>query len=209
IGFSRRWPPAWHFQCTRGGRLNFLWRVHMPGSQGTDLGAALLAPLALLLGGIPKLIAFALILIVGWIVAGFLGGLTSRLLQRIQFERVAERTGLRGFIRQMGTDVTASRLVGDLVKWLVRLCAIVVAFDSLGLPAVSQVVQNFLLWLPNLVVAMAILVLGGLAAMALSRVVRGATSEAGFGNAGLLATVASVEVWAFAIIIAVNQIGVA
>ncbi|MCA1647614.1 MAG: hypothetical protein LC797_19835, partial [Chloroflexi bacterium] len=73
----------------------------------------------------------------------------------------------------------------------------------------SQVLQQFLLWLPNLVVAMVILVLAGLVANALAKLVRGATAEAGLGNPDLLATIAKVAVWAFAVVIAVNQIGVA
>jgi len=185
----------------------------MPATPITDWGTAFMtsmaAALALLLGGIPKLIAFALILIVGWIIASIVGGAVSRLLQTIQFERFAERSGLRGFVRQMGVQLGASQLVGELAKWLIRVVTLVVAFDALGLPAVSQALQSLLLWLPNLVVAIVVLVLGGLAATALSRLVRGATAEAGFSNPGLLATITSVAVLAFAVLIAVNQIGVA
>ena|SRR5438105_4551401 len=185
----------------------------MPATPITDWGTAFMtsmaAALALLLGGIPKLIAFVFILIVGWIVATILGNVVTGVLRRIEFERIAERTGLRGFVRQMGMQMTASQLIGDLAKWLVRLVTLVVAFDALGLPAVSQALQSLLLWLPNLVVALVVLVLGGLAATALSRVVRGATAEAGFSNPGLLATITTVAVWAFAVLIAVNQIGIA
>lgn len=185
----------------------------MPATPITDWGTAFMtsiaAALALLLGGIPKLIAFALILIVGWIIAGIVGGVVTRLLRTIEFERLAERSGMRGFVRQMGMQMTASQLIGDIAKWFIRLIALVVAFDALGLPAVSQVLQSLLLWLPNLVVAIVTLVLGGLAATALSRLVRGATAEAGFTNPDLLATITSVAVWAFAVIIAVNQIGIA
>ena len=102
-----------------------------------------------------------------------------------------------------------SALLADLAKWFVRLIVLVVAFDALGLPAVSQVLQELLLWLPNLVVALVILVIAGLAANALSNLVRGATTEAGLGNPGLLANIARVAVWAFAIVGAVNQVGIA
>jgi hypothetical protein len=84
-----------------------------------------------------------------------------------------------------------------------------VAFDTLGLPAVSNVLQQLLLWLPNLVVALVVLVIGGLAANALSQLVRGATAEAGFSNSNMLATVTRVAVWAFTIVVAVNQLGIA
>jgi hypothetical protein len=91
----------------------------------------------------------------------------------------------------------------------VRLIALVVAFDALGLPAVSDVLRQLLLWLPNVIVALVVLVIGGLAARALSNVVRGAANEAGLSNADFLAKIASVVVWTFAVVVSVNQIGIA
>src|SRR5919202_1071842 len=99
--------------------------------------------------------------------------------------------------------------VAMIAKWFVRMIVLVSAFDALGLPAVSQVLQQLLLWLPNLIVAIIALVIGGLAANAVSRVVRGATAGSGLGNPDLLANIARVAVWAFAIVVAVNQIGIA
>lgn len=86
---------------------------------------------------------------------------------------------------------------------------LLVAFDILGLPAVSDVLRQFLLWLPNLIVALVILFIAALAADALAKFVRGATTEARFANPDTLATVARVAVWAFAVVIAVNQLGIA
>src|SRR5919198_5341210 len=57
--------------------------------------------------------------------------------------------------------------------------------------------------------ALVILVIAGLAANALSSLVRGATAESGLGNPDLLANIARVAVWAFAIVVAVNQMGIA
>jgi hypothetical protein len=109
----------------------------------------------------------------------------------------------------MGVRTDASGLLANIVKWFVRLIVLVVAFDALGLPAVSQVLQQFLLWIPNLVVAVIVLVIAGLAANALGNLVRGSTASAGLGNPDLLATIARVMVWGFGIVVAVNQIGVA
>jgi hypothetical protein len=84
-----------------------------------------------------------------------------------------------------------------------------VAFDTLGLPAVSGVLQQLLLWLPNLIVALVVLVLGGLAANALSQLVRGATAGAGFSNPEILATTTKAAVWGFAMVVALTQLGIA
>jgi hypothetical protein len=109
----------------------------------------------------------------------------------------------------MGIKTDAAGFVAMIAKWFVRLIVLVSAFDALGLPAVSQVLQQLLLWLPNLVVAIIALVIGGLAANALSRIVRGAAAESSLGNPDLLATITRVAVWAFAIVVAVNQMGIA
>jgi hypothetical protein len=178
-----------------------------------DWGQAIMtsaaAALALFLTAIPKIIGFAVILLIGWLVAGALAGVVAGLLRAVRFNDLAQRSGFSGFVHNMGVQTDASGVIATAVNWFVRLIVLVVAFDALGLPAVSQVLQQLLLWLPNLVVALMVLVIGGLVANAAYGVVRGATAEAGFGNADLLATLARFAVWAFAIVIAVNQIGIA
>src|SRR5690606_17449840 len=62
---------------------------------------------------------------------------------------------------------------------------------------------------PNLVVAMVVLVIGGLAAKGLAALVRGAAATAQLSNAPLLARIASIAVWGFTIVVAVNQLGIA
>lgn len=165
--------------------------------------------LSLLLGGIPKIIGFLVILIIGWIIASILAKAVTAVLHAVKFNDLAQRSGVAGFVKDMGVSTDASGVLADIVKWFVRLIFLVAAFDALGLPAVSVVLQQFLLWLPNLVVALVVLVIGGLLATALGKIVRGATAEAGLGNPDLLASIARIAVIAFAVVIAVNQIGIA
>jgi hypothetical protein len=176
---------------------------------GTALMTSVASALALFLAAIPRVIGFVLILLIGWFVAGLLAAAVARVLRTVRFNDMAQRAGLVDFVRNTGIHTDASGLLADVVKWFVRLMVLVVAFDALGLPAVSQVLQQLLLWIPNLVVAMVVLVVGGLLANALAGVVRGATAEARMGNPDFLATVARFAVWGFAIVVAVNQIGVA
>lgn len=170
---------------------------------------SLAAAMALLFSAIPKILGFLLIIVVGWFVASLIERGLAALLRSIKFNELSERAGLSDFIRRMGMNTDAAGMIGLVVKWFVRLIALVVAFDALGLPAVSEVLRQLLLWLPNVVVALVVLVIGGLAARALSNVVRGAASEADLSNADFLAKTASIVVWAFAIVVAVNQLGIA
>jgi hypothetical protein len=138
-----------------------------------------------------------------------LAGAVAALLRAVKFNDLAERSGLAGFVRKMGMHTGSAGMIATIAKWFVRLIVLVVAFDALGLPAVSEVLQQMLLWLPNLVVALVILVIAGLAANALGDLVQGATAQAGLGNPRLFETITRVAIWAFAIVIAANQVGVA
>jgi len=185
----------------------------MPIAPVTDWGAAVMtsvaAALAMFLGAIPKVIGFVVILVIGWIIASLLAKAAAALLRAVKFNDLARRSGFSAFVQNMGVKTDAAGALANIAKWFVRLIVLVVAFDALGLPAVSQVLQQLLLWLPNLVVAMVVLVLAGLAANALHGLVRGATAQAGLGSPDLLANIARGAVWAFAIVIAVNQLGIA
>jgi hypothetical protein len=179
----------------------------------TDWGAAIMtsltAALSLFLAAIPRIIGFAVILIVGWLISGLLASAFAALLRAVRFNDLAQRSGLSAFVQNMGLRTDTAGVLANIAKWFVRLIVLVVAFDALGLPAVSAVLQQFLLWIPNLVVAVVVLVIAGLAANALGNLVRGSTAQAGLSNPDVLATIARVAVWGFGIVVAVNQIGVA
>ena len=175
------------------------------GALMTSLSVAM----ATLFAAVPKILAFVVILVIGWFVASLIAKGVEVLLRAVKFNDLAKRAGLTDFMQKMGVHNDASGLIANIAKWFIRLIALVVAFDALGLPAVSDVLRQLLLWLPNLVVAMVVLVVAGLLATALGKIVRGATAQAGFNNPDTLATVARVAVWGFAIVVALNQIGIA
>jgi Mechanosensitive ion channel, conserved TM helix len=176
---------------------------------GDALRASLTGALNTFFSAIPRIIGFAVVLIVGWIISSLLARGVQALLHAVKFNDLARRSGFADFVHNMGVKGDSSGVIAGIVKWFVRLITLVVAFDTLGLPAVSNVLQQLLLWLPNLVVALVVLVIGGIAAKALSQLVRGASAEAGFSNPDTLATVTRVAVWGFTIVVAVNQLGIA
>ena len=176
---------------------------------GSSLMASLTSAMSLFFAAIPRVIGFMVIIIVGWIVSALLAKAIAMLLRKAQFNLLAERSGFADFVGKSGAETDSSGMIAAIAKWFVRLIVLVVAFDALGLPAVSEVLRDLLLWLPNLAVALVVLVIGGLAANAVSKLVRGATAEADLDNPDFLAKLAAGAVWAFTVVVAVNQIGVA
>jgi hypothetical protein len=176
---------------------------------GASLMASLTSAMSLFFAAIPRLIGFIAIIIVGWIVSALLAKAIAMVLRKARFNQLAERSGFADFVSKTGADTDSSGMIASIANWFVRLIVLVVAFDALGLPAVSEVLRDLLLWLPNLAVALVVLVIGGIAANAVSKLVRGATAEADLDNPDFLARLASAAVWAFTVVVAVSQIGVA
>lgn len=181
--------------------------------QITNWSDAMIASIAgaasMFFAAVPRLIGFAIILIVGWIIASLIEKAVVAVLRAVRFNVLAERSGLAGFIQKSNMKDDAAGAIGIIAKWFVRLIALVVAFDALGLLAVSEILHQLLMWLPNLVVALVVLVIGGIAANALGNVVLGAAAEGGVERPDFLAKVARYAVWAFAIMVAINQMGIA
>lgn len=177
--------------------------------QGNGIGASLSTLLGGFAAAIPRILGFVLILVIGWIISGLVARAVAALLRAVKFNELAERSGFSSFVEKAGIKTDAAGVLATVAKWFIRLIVLVIAFDALGLPAVSQVLQDLLLFLPNLIVALVVLVLAGLAANALAGIVKGATAQAGLGNPDLLANIARIAVIGFGIIIAVNQLGIA
>src|SRR3569833_1875862 len=132
-------------------------------SQVTDWGTTMMASLtgafAMFFSAIPKILGFVIILIAGWLIASLIEKAIAAVLRAIKFNDLSARSGFADFVSKMGAGTDSSGLIAAIAKWFVRLIALVVAFDALGLPAVSDVLRQLLLWLPNLVVAFGLVAL--------------------------------------------------
>ncbi len=175
----------------------------------TGLITGLTAGLARFFGAIPNILGALILLIIGWIIAGIVGGLVTKLCRGIHVDTVADRVGVNGFLQQSGTKLRASNILGEVVKWVIRLVFIEMAAEQLGMPQISVIINQILGFIPNIIVAMVILAVGAFLGQLLGGIVRGAASEAKIGNADLLSKLTLGAVMAFAIIAALNEVNVA
>ena len=173
-------------------------------------GQAILTSLAnalnLLLTFIPKLLGFLVILIVGLIVASLVSRALTFLLRKVGFDSLSNRIGLTRLEQRMGVRLDPAGILGRIVYWFVLLIFLIPATDSLGLPAVSNILNALVAYIPNVFVAILILFLGTLAATFVSDIVRGATASANVGNPNVFANIARYAIIGFAAIMALEQL---
>jgi len=106
---------------------------------------------------------------------------------------------------------TASRrswLIGQVVKWFVFLIFVELAVEALGLSQLSELLHRVILWIPNLVVAILVLVLGALLARFVARLVHGAATAGRVGNPNVLGRIVEFGIIALAAVVALNQLGI-
>ncbi len=119
------------------------------------------------------------------------------------FEGWMEKGGIKQFFDRIETSQTPVSILGKLVFWLVFFIAISMAVDTLGITAISEVMEQFIAYIPQLIAAVLILVLATLLANFVAGIVRGATGSSIAGS------VAQYGIIVFAVFAALTQMGIA
>jgi len=112
---------------------------------------------------LPRMLATLSLLLAGWLLAVALRLATRRLLAWLQFDSLAERTGVAATLEKADLP-PASALAGDAVYWVVFAGFLLSGVDALGLPGVQGLMADFIRFVPRLIVAGLIVVAGLVAA---------------------------------------------
>lgn len=159
-----------------------------------------------LVGFLPNLLAVLAILVGGWIVAKVVQKVLIRLLAAVRADSLAERIQFAEMLARGGIERTFSQLVGALAYWIIMLVVLVAALNVLQLTATAELLQQLVAFLPAIVTAIVVLILGILAAGVLAATVRTVASNAGIAQAPVLGQFAQVLVIIFTVVVALQQL---
>lgn len=158
---------------------------------------------------LPEILAAILVLIVGWILAVLLGKLVRKLLTFTQVDKALDKLGLKKVREDTGLALSVARFVGDLVKWFLIIVAVLAAADIMRLTEISVFLRSILLYFPNVLVAVVIVIIGVLIANFVHKLVLGAGRTAKLPSIALIAAFARYSVIVFSILAALVQLQVA
>lgn len=136
----------------------------------------------------PGLIAAIVVMVIGYIISRLLAKGVSALAEKIGLQKAADRGGLVQSMEQVGIKRTVPQIIGTIVFWLLMGVFLIASCDIVGLDAVSQSIQGVLNYVPNLVVAAVIVVLGLLLASFLRGVIAASADRVGVSFAKQLAS---------------------
>ena len=153
---------------------------------------------------LPQVAAALAILLIAWIIAKIVASLVRRLLVRVGLDRAVERRG-PDFVKQVTTSL--SGLLGSLAFWLILLAGFGIAADALGVAAIQRAVDEVWGYIPNVLAAVAILIVAGFLAPWVSRLLAAALAGRAIGR--ILSTVAPALILAVAVFMALDQLEIA
>jgi hypothetical protein len=156
---------------------------------------------------LPRVMLAIVILIVGWLVAKAVRYAIVRALRAINFGVITEKAGIEDFLRRGGSDLDTIRVLGALVYWLVILAALMIAFNSLELAYVTELLGRIVLFVPKVIVAVVILVFGAYFARFVAAALAAYLRNVGVGEASLVGRLALYAIMVFVILIAIDQLG--
>ena len=157
----------------------------------------------------PRLLALLALVLVGWVVAAIARRLTVRLLSAGDFDARSSRWGLTASLVRGGIRQPPTALVGRAVFWLIFLVALLMGIEALEMPATAGLVGAALRFLPNLVVAGLVMVVGWLLANFLGQAALIGAVNAQVAGAPLIAGAVRWLVLVFAGAAALTQLGIA
>ena len=156
---------------------------------------------------VPRLAAAVGILMVGFVAAKIIERGLAFILRKIRFDRWMREGGVTEALERAGTTLDPSGVMGKLLFWAVMLLVIILSANALGVSAVSILFSELLAYVPNVIAAVIVLVLGILLGEFLKDLVL--ASAGGLAGAPTLARAAKGAVILLAAFMALEQLDIA
>jgi hypothetical protein len=154
---------------------------------------------------VPRFLAFLLIMVIGYFVARALATGARKASQKMGLGQKLDRAGIPAALEKAGYGV--GETVGNIVYWAVMLFVLQMAFGVFGPNPISDLLTRVIAFLPNIIVAVIIMVIAASIANAVKSIIQATLSGLPYGN--FLAIAASVSILVIGVFAALSQINVA
>ncbi len=150
-----------------------------------------------------------IILLLGWLASRLIKFLITKLLKSVKVDDLSEKVELDDLLSKGGIPYTLSELIGIVFYWLSLLITFIMAINAIGLTIANDLLNRLVLYIPNIIAGVFILILGMFVATMLRNIVQTAATNAGLSQAKLLAKIVEVVVVVFAVLVSFEQLGIA
>lgn len=158
---------------------------------------------------VPNLVIAVIIFAIGWVLAALIERLVESILKSLKLDAALKSAGFEDVMKRAGHNLNSGRFVGTLVKWFVIVVFLIASFDVLGLSQVNEFLRQVVNYLPQVIVAVFILMVAIVVANAMQKIVVASSKAGQIKSAELLGRVTKWSIWIFAVLTALITLGIA
>jgi hypothetical protein len=160
-----------------------------------------------LIGFLPNILGFLLILLVGYVIAKVVKGIVARVLDKVGLDRTLHQSDAGRYVERVSPGASPARLIGAVAFWFIFLFAISAAIGALKIPALSSFIADVQAFLPNIIVALLIFVIAGALAGAVGAAVHTLMGDTPTGR--IVRAIAPALIMAIALFMVLDQLRIA
>jgi hypothetical protein len=160
-----------------------------------------------LLGFIPNILGFLVILAIGYVIAKVVKGIVARLLEKVGLDRTLHSSDAGKYVERVSPGASPARLIGSVAFWFIFLFAISAAIGALKIPALSTFIAQVQAFLPNIIVALLIFVIAAALAGAVGAAAHRLMGDTPTGK--MVRAIAPALIMAIALFMVLDQLRIA
>jgi hypothetical protein len=159
---------------------------------------------------IPTFLFALVIFIIGWVVGVVIGKVVAQAVRALRVDHALRSAGVDDVVTRAGYHLDSGAFLGGLVKWFIIIVFLLASLEVMGLTQVTLFLDQIVLfYVPSVIVAVLILLVGAVVADVVQRVVTGSARAAGLISAGFIGVLARWAIWIIAILAALSQLNIA
>jgi len=158
---------------------------------------------------VPNIIGAIIVFIIGLFVAEGLGRMVGSILKKVYVDQVVDRAGLKKILEKIGFKLEVSRALGLLITWFLYAVVLIATAEILNLNQISEFFKAVVLYIPNVIISVVILVVGIVISNFIFTLVKETALSAKLSSADFLAAVAKWAILVFTFMAALVQLRVA
>lgn len=137
---------------------------------------------------IPRVATAIFIIIIGIIISKIVARIIKKLLAKMQIDKLGDKIQEIDIVQKSNVKVEISSIISKFIYYILLLFFMIAGAEALGMPAISNLVSDIINFIPNLIVAIIMIVLGLLVAEALKNIVHTALKSLGIPSANMIAS---------------------
>lgn len=158
---------------------------------------------------VPSLIGAILVFIIGLAVASGIASLVEKLIIATKLDSFLKKLGFEEYTKRASIELNSGYFLSEIVYWFLILVFFSAAADILKFYVLSNFIKDILVYLPNLIVAVLVMVVALVAANIIKKIVKASVMSAKVNGEKFLSSASWWVIVIFGLLIALNQLGVA